>query len=127
MNVPRTRMSWSARLLIGLVLILAGAAVAVWSLAHYQPAARFLGIVPAAPPPLTPKPIALTTAAAVQPPEPQSTGSEYAGIAQLEERLSHVENSTKLALVFGGSAYALVVAFDVGWAIDRGVDLVYLE
>ena len=38
-------------MLIGLVLILAGAAAAVWALAHYQPAARFLGIVPAAPAP----------------------------------------------------------------------------
>lgn len=127
MNVPRTRMSWSARLLIGLVLILAGAAVAVWSLAHYQPAARFLGIVPAAPPPLTPKPIALTTAAAVQPPAPQSTGSENARIAQLEERLSHVENATQRAEGFAGRADALVVAFAARRAIDRGVDLGYLE
>ena len=46
-------MSWSARLLVGLVLIILGAAAATWALAHYQPAARFLGVAnpPAAPPP----------------------------------------------------------------------------
>ena len=32
----RTGMSWSARLLIGLVLILVGAAAATWALARYQ-------------------------------------------------------------------------------------------
>ena len=43
----RTGMSWSARLLIGLVLLLLGAAAATWGLARYQPAARFLGVAPA--------------------------------------------------------------------------------
>ena len=37
-------MSWSARLLVGLVLVIVGAAAATWALAHYQPAARFLGV-----------------------------------------------------------------------------------
>jgi hypothetical protein len=120
-------MSWSARLLIGLVLIIAGAAAAVWALAQYQPAARFLGIVPAAPPPLTPKPIALTTAPAAQPPAQQPAASENARIAQLEERLSHVENATQRAEGFAGRADALVVAFAARRAIDRGVALGYLE
>ena len=120
-------MSWSARLLIGLVLILAGAAASVWGLAHYQPAARFLGIVPAAPPPLTPKPVALTAAPATQPPPPQSGVSENARIAQLEERLSHVENAAQRAEGFAGRADALVVAFAARRAIDRGVALGYLE
>jgi hypothetical protein len=128
MNAPRNRMSWSARLLIGLVLIIAGAAAAVWALAQYQPAARFLGIVPAAPPPLTPKPIALTTAPAAQPPPAQQpAASENARIAQLEERLSHVENATQRAEGFAGRADALVVAFAARRAIDRGVALGYLE
>ena len=42
---PRTSLSWSARLLIGLVLIIAGAAAATWALARYAPAAEFLGVV----------------------------------------------------------------------------------
>ena len=48
-GTARTGMGWGARLLVAFVLILAGAAAAIWSLAHYQPAARFLGIAPAAP------------------------------------------------------------------------------
>src|SRR5438067_3095180 len=127
MNAPRNRMSWSARLLIGLILIIAGAAAAVWGLAHYQPAARFLGIVPAAPPPLTPKPIAVTTGPAAQLPAQQSNVTENARIAQLEERLSHVENATQRAEGFAGRADALVVAFAARRAIDRGVALGYLE
>ena len=52
-------MGWGARLLVALVLVIAGAAAATWGLAHYQPAARFLGVVPAQPPAtLTPKPVA---------------------------------------------------------------------
>ena len=39
-------MGWGARLLIGLMLLIAGAAAATWGLAHYQPAARLLGVVP---------------------------------------------------------------------------------
>ena len=45
----RTGMGWGARLLVALVLVFVGAGAAVWGLAHYQPAARFLGIAPAAP------------------------------------------------------------------------------
>ena len=44
----RTGMGWGARLLIALVLIIVGAAAATWSLARYQPAARFLGSTPPA-------------------------------------------------------------------------------
>jgi len=47
MNGTRTGMGWGARLLIGFVLVVVGAIAAVWALGHYQPAARFLGVVPA--------------------------------------------------------------------------------
>ena len=46
--------NWGTRLLIGLVLILVGASAAVWALAHYQPAAHFLGVVDPAPAPTMP-------------------------------------------------------------------------
>lgn len=127
MNGTRTRMSWSARLLIGLVLILAGAAAAVWALAHYQPAARFLGIVPAAPAPPTPRPVALTAAPAAESPAVQTPVPEQARIAELQDRLSRVENATQRAEGFAGRADALVVAFAARRAIDRGVALGYLE
>jgi hypothetical protein len=126
MNGTRNRMSWSARLLIGLVLVLAGAAAATWGLGHYEPAARFLGIVPASPP-LTPKPVALTTAPVAQQPAPQPSAPETTRIATLEDRLSRVENATQRAEGFAGRADALVVAFAARRAIDRGVALGYLE
>jgi hypothetical protein len=122
-----SRMSWTARLMIGLVLVLIGATAAIWGLAHYRPAARFLGIVPASPPPLTPGPIALTNAPLPQATVPQPAVSESARIAQLEGRLARVENATQRAEGFAGRADALVVAFAARRAIDRGVALGYLE
>lgn len=114
--------NWGARLLVGLVLILAGAAAAVWALAHYEPAARFLGIVQ--PAPATPKPVALAA-----PPVPQrAAGPPSNGqIVELQARLARVENATQRAEGFAGRADALVVAFAARRAIDRGVALGYLE
>ncbi len=121
-------MGWSARLLIALVLIIVGAAAATWALARYQPAARFLGIVPASPsePLLTPR------AVEENPPTqaaPQIRAGEASGarIADLEARLAQVENATQRAEGSAGRADALVVAFAARRAIDRGVALGYLE
>ena len=127
MNATRNRMSWSARLLIGLVLILAGAAATTWGLAHYQSAGRFLGIVPAAPP-VAIKPLAVTSTPSSQvTPAPQPQTPENVRIAQLEDRLARVENATQRAEGSAGRADALVVAFAARRAIDRGVALGYLE
>jgi hypothetical protein len=122
----RNGMSWSTRLLISLLLIIAGAAAATWALAHYQPVARFLGIVaPSAP--LTPKPVALGVVppggANSLPASPQ----EQERAADLETRLARVENATQRAEGFAGRADALVVAFAARRAIDRGVALGFLE
>lgn len=117
--------NWGTRLLVGLVLVLIGAAAAVWGLAHYQPAAKFLGIVQAPAPPITPKPIAVGVGPAAQPPSaPQPTNAQ---IAQLQARLTRVENATQRAEGFAGRADALVIAFAARRAIDRGVALGYLE
>jgi hypothetical protein len=121
----RSGMGWGARLLVALVLILAGAAAAVWGLAHYQPAARFVGIVPQRQPVLlAPKPVAPVPAAR---PAPASTEAENARIGALEQRLAQVENATERAEGSAGRADALVVAFAARRAIDRGVALGYLE
>ena len=128
MNGTGTRigMSWSARLLIGLVLIIAGAAAAIWILGHYAPAARFLGVAPPAPVQtlLTPKPV-VTNPPPAQQAAPAPVDSER--VAQLEARLARVENATQRAEGFAGRADALVVAFAARRAIDRGVALGYLE
>jgi hypothetical protein len=126
MNATRSGMGWAARLLVALVLVLAGAAAAVWGLAHYQPAARFLGI---APPPerivLTPKPVA--TGLPARPQQIPAPAADTARIAALESRVNALQNATQRAEGFAGRADALVVAFAARRAIDRGVALGYLE
>src|SRR4051794_33137054 len=124
-----TSMSWSAKLLIALVLIIVGAGAAAWSFAHYPQAARYVGIMPVAAPQaiMTPRPVVMNPA----PPQPVSATeddpSDAARIASLEQRLDRVENSTERAEGFAGRADALVVAFAARRAIDRGVALGFLE
>ncbi|HEX8840105.1 MAG TPA: hypothetical protein VF750_06520 [Sphingomicrobium sp.] len=125
MNGTQSGMGWGARLLVAIVLMLVGAAAAVWSLGHYRPAARFLGIAPDTPPvTFTPKPVVMTPPAA-QPQQPVPPNDER--VAALEQRLSQVENATERAEGSAGRADALVVAFAARRAIDRGVALGYLE
>lgn len=130
MNGARTRMGWGGRLLVAVVLILVGAAAAVWALGHYQSAARFLGVVPAQQRPvvLTPKPIVMNPQPQPPaPPETAQTQAEDQKIADLENRVAAVENATERAEGSAGRADALVIAFAARRAIDRGVALGYLE
>src|SRR4051812_5944652 len=105
MNGTSKSLSWSARLLIGLVLLILGAATAIWTLAHYQPAARFLGVVPAAAP-LTPRPVAVMTGARAAPNGGQSAGDQR--LERFENRLAQVEHATERAEGSAGRADALV-------------------
>lgn len=120
---------WGGRLMVALVLIIAGAAAATWGLAHYQPAARFLGILPAQQPVmLTPKPVVMNPQPAQQPAVSNlQSAVEEQQIASLENRLAAVENATARAEGSAGRADALVVAFAARRAVDRGVALGYLE
>jgi len=120
-------MSWSARLLIGLVLIIVGAGAAAWSLARYPQAAHVLGVTPAAQAQavMTPKPIVMNPPQA--PAQLSNDPEDAAKIASLEQRVAQVENATQRAEGFAGRADALVVAFAARRAIDRGVALGYLE
>src|SRR5205809_1763610 len=126
----RTGLSWSAKLLIGLVLLIAGAGATAWGLAHYPKAARFLGITPNSQPQavLTPRPVVLSPPVSQQASsDTRSNPADTARIASLEQRLAQVENATQRAEGFAGRADALVVAFAARRAIDRGVALGYLE
>jgi hypothetical protein len=125
----RTGLGWGARLLVAFVLVLIGAAAAVWALAHYQPAARFLGIAPQAQPQSARGMAGQAQPKIGAPPAPMEgpTTQERARISALENRLQDVENATQRAEGFAGRADALVVAFAARRAIDRGVALGYLE
>lgn len=126
-TTSRRSLSWSARLLIGLVLILAGAAVAVWALAQYPPAARFLGI--AAPVAVAAPQRLVAPSRAMTPPVTAAKAdlAEAGRVAELEARLKRLENATAQVRGSAGRADALVVAFATRRAIDRGVALGYLE
>lgn len=128
MNGDRTAMGWGARLVIGLVLVLAGAAAAVWALGHYRPAARLLGVEPSAPAMLGP-PAAAPAAPipTMSPPPVPTAATDRSHVADLETRIAKVESATARAEGFAGRADALVVAFAARRAIDRGVALGYLE
>jgi len=119
----RRGMGWGARLVVALALVLAGAAAAVWTLAHYQRAAQTFGVAQPQPQPVVTAPASTIAAQAAPAPAP----AESARIATLEQRLSAVENATQRAEGFAGRADALVVAFAARRAIDRGVALGYLE
>lgn len=114
-------------MLVGLALILAGAAAAIWGLAHYQPAARLLGVVPSGRQALMPGPKPLPSNPDRAPPETRTGTADTARIAALEQRLTDVENATERAEGSAGRADALVIAFAARRAIDRGVALGYLE
>ena len=125
-TAPRSRLNWSAWLLIGLTLLIAGAAAATWALARYNRAAHVLGVA-------SPQPAATAPprAAAIVPQSPESEAVEAAAvearIAGLEARLGRVENAARRAEGSAGRTDALVVAFATRRAIDRGVSLGYLE
>ena len=115
------RPTWTARLAWAVLLIVAGAALATWALARSAPAARLLGVAPAAP---APAPVVLTAPvplAQVVPPQ------AAARLASVEGRLAAVENATQRAQGAAGRADALLVAFAARRAVDRGLALGYLE
>jgi hypothetical protein len=117
----RTGLGWGTRLLLGLALLLAGAAGAAWALARYDQAARFLGIGP--------KPAEVRAAprlvARQSPAEEMAVDTDE--IADLENRLSRVETTAQRVEGSAGRADALLVAFAARRAVDRGVALGYLE
>jgi len=129
MNGTRGGMGWAGRLLIGLILIILGAAAAVWALARYEKAAEFLGVSPVETPvrsalPAPPVP-ALNNLA---PPAAQpAAADDRTRVAEIEARLAHVERTSQLAAGSAGRADALVVAFAARRAIDRGAPLGFLE
>lgn len=119
---PRRGFSFSTLLLVALLLLIAGGAAATWALSRWDGAARFFGVAPAAP--LQPVRI---FAPSPQPGQAPAVAAEPARVAQLEARLTRVENATQSAVGSAGRADALLVAFAARRALERGVPLGYLE
>ena len=120
-TASRQPISWTARLAWGLLLLLAGAGLAVWGLSRWDGGARFLGVTPApaeARSRLVPAPVAIVAA---------PTRAESERIAALEARLALLERETQVVQGSAGRADALVIAFAARRAVERGVALGYLE
>ncbi len=115
-----TQTNWTARLAWGLLLLIAGAGLAVWGLSRWDGGARFFGV--------TPQPRAVQLAAPpVAAPVPEAVGQNSARIQALEARLASVESETRENAGSFDRADALLIAFAARRAIDRGVPLGYLE
>lgn len=124
----RSGLGWGARILIGLSLILAGAAAATWGLARSDEAARLLGVAakPTAVRPATVRPRPGQPLVA-RPQAPAPSAAEQQRLDQLEQRLARVESVTQRAAGSAGRADSLLIAIAARRAIDRGVALGYLE
>ncbi|MCF2514925.1 hypothetical protein LVY65_07580 [Sphingomonas sp. G124] len=121
---PRQATSWTARFALGLLLLIAGAALATWGLSRWEEGARFFGITPRQPLQVvrqTPPPPA--TAVVADP----LAAADSARIASIESRLGAIESQAQAAAGSAGRADAMLVAFAARRAIDRGVALGYLE
>lgn len=121
----RAGTGWGTRLLVGLALLLAGAAGAAWALARYDAAARFLGVAPG--PVAQASPQAGLAAPAENAQRQESAAEATQEINQLENRLARVETTAQRVEGSAGRADALLIAFAARRAVDRGVALGYLE
>ena len=118
----RSSRNWTAFLAWALLLLVAGAALAVWGLSQWRGAAQFLGVAPKPPAfALRQAPDASLGIASDVDPATQSR------IATLEGRIAAVEDRTRQTAGSVGRADALLVAFASRRAIERGVSLGYLE
>ena len=108
-----------------ILLILVGAGLAVWGLSRWDAGARFLGVAPE-PPALVLQPTR-PVAQAVLAPADATDQAAIDRVAMIEARLRNVENATQRNAGSVGRADALLVAFASRRAIDRGVQLGYLE
>ena len=118
----RTGLGWGTRLLLGIALMLAGAAGAAWALARYEGAARFFGVAPK-PEIVRPVPQMLGER------RPEATEPAL-GVPEYHadrEPPGPGRDDDAAGRGSAGRADALLVAFAARRAVDRGVALGYLE
>jgi len=123
-NYPRQAPSWTARFAWGLLLLIAGAALAIWGLSRWEDGARFFGVAPRQPLQVVRQAPPAPAQAAVSDP---LAAADAARIASIESRLGAIESQAQAAAGSAGRADAMLVAFAARRAIDRGVALGYLE
>src|SRR5687767_13650064 len=112
---PQQPMSWTARLAWAVLLLIAGAGLAVWGLSRWDSGARFLGV--------TPPPVDLRSRLLPIQPVPIVTAPSVADaqrMAALEARLALLERETQVVQGSAGRADALVIAFAARRAVERG-------
>ena len=121
----RQGMTWTARFAWGLLLLLAGGALATWGLSRWEGGARFFGVAPRQPVQIVrqPSPPAPAAAPVIVP----LSAVDATRIATVESRLAAIESQAEAAAGSAGRADAMLVAFAARRAIDRGVALGYLE
>jgi hypothetical protein len=122
----RGGLSLSAILLLALLLLLAGAVVAVWGLSRFPQAVQFLGLAQASEPVRVAAVSSPLPGAALmtQPAAPAGTAAQ---VATLEARIARIEGMTARAEGSAIRADALLIAFAARRATERGVALGYLE
>lgn len=122
-GATRRARGWTATLAWVLLLMFAGAALAVWGLSRWDDGARLLGVAPKPGVPVAirtvPQPLAAQQA--------NRNAADASKVAELEARLRSVESASRRTAGSVGRADALLVAFASRRAIDRGVPLGYLE
>lgn len=118
--------NWTARIAWSLLLLVAGAALAIWGLSRWDAGARFFGVAPRQPLQIVRQPVPVRPVQP-QPAVPTMPAADAARIGALEARLASLESATQAAAGSAGRADAMLVAFAARRAIDRGVALGYLE
>jgi len=118
--------SWTARIAWALLLLLVGAALAVWGLSRWETGARFFGVGSGQPLQVV---RANTATTPVRPKQPVQAlaAADAARISTIESRLAAIESKAQQAAGSAGRADAMLIAFAARRAIDRGVALGYLE
>lgn len=127
---PRRRWPWLLSLLV--LAFLAGLASAAYALAHDARVAGWLGLVPRE---TAEARVAMARAIVVRPPPPRLSAPATTGdTAEVEQRLSainsrvdEIEAQAQAATGDASRAEGLLVAFAARRALDRGVELGYIE
>ncbi|MEA3003334.1 MAG: hypothetical protein QOH81_2122 [Sphingomonadales bacterium] len=135
-KATRPKRPLAAALILVLVAFALGLAAMGWLLAHWHGGARFLGVVPAAPatqpapgPALTvqPEPVQPAQAAPLDTQIPVTDPELVRRVNLMEQRLATLDVQSRAAVGNAGRAEALLVAFAARRALDRGVQLGYIE